>query len=675
MYYKKNLIGLLVCSLFVTRAAYGSYIDSYTNSGISHITVPKIIPTENLITEHPLISKSKEIPRPQVYTKFIKETINLEDFNYTAPNKKIICPISIEEANALLDGHFGGNIDAWSKFLTYCHARYGVSYNSAEKKLIEIGTSIKKSKIEELRAFYAYVISNYTTLLLDKGSLIPWLSSIEPSKRPIIRSILEQYFNNLMASWDQESKNATDPSELEGLIASHKIKEIEGRIFKFIQCFGYYDFFAYILSDDFTNEYTIDAVLFEKIIISAQTNILKFEDKKETFTDLLSLFRNKIKEYTPEDAKYKSMGIFITTCNEEANKLKLNLEAQASEYMKKVQQAETELEKIKIQAKQRISNLETEKAKLNSKIVAYEEKTKESQSEISVLEKKNTANESEKKQLQIAAKNQEDVNNTLKKEIEKLKKEAERSKETIDNLERANKEYVDILKNLEKKLEQKTQELNSVTKDSNMASEYNKQLQQQNEQIKKEQSELKKQAQLYEQSLENAKKQSDKTTNQFENQLTDLKKKLTTATEQVQLWQQKNEDTKKQQIALDKQREQKTKDQDVAAKLAKQQNEDLINDLKKANQQLEQQIKQLSKQSQLLKPQEKQKLSAQQQGDDFFNMPKSVDREKVIANLQQIQQEFQEAQVIPDLKANEGGWPKLAFVIDFLIQKYTTQDK
>lgn len=661
MYYKKNLIGLLVCSLFVTRVAYGGYIDSYTNSGMSHITAPKIIPTENLITEHPSIGKRKEIPRPQVYTKFIKETINLEDFNYTAPNKKIICPISIEEANALLDGHFGGNIDAWSKFLTYCHARYGVNYDSAEKKLIEIGTSIKKSKIEELRAFYAYVISNYTTLLLDKGSLIPWLSSIEPSKRPIIRSILEQYFNNLMASWDQASKNATDPSELEGFIASHKIKEIEGRIFKFIQCFGYYDFFAYILSDDFTNEYTIDAALFEKIIISAQTNILKLEDKKETFIDLLSLFRNKIKEYAPEDAKYKSMGIFITTCNEEANKLKLNLEAQASGYMKKAQQAETELEKIKIQAQQKIDSLETEKTKLNSKIIAYEEKTKESQNEISVLEKKNTANESEKKQLQIAAKNQEDVNNTLKKEIEKLKKEAERSKETINNLERANKEYVDILKNLEKKLEQKIQELNSVTKDSNMASEYNKQLQQQNEQIKKEQSELK--------------KQSDKTTNQFENQLTDLKKKLTTATEQVQLWQQKNEDTKKQQIALDKQREQKTKDQDVAAKLAKQQNEDLINDLKKANQQLEQQIKQLNKQSQLLKPQEKQKLSAQQQGDDFFNMPKSVDREKVIANLQQIQQEFQEAQVIPDLKAPEGGWPKLAFVIDFLIQKYTAQDK
>jgi len=50
-------------------------------------------------------------------------------------------------------------------------------------------------------------------------------------------------------------------------------------------------------------------------------------------------------------------------------------------------------------------------------------------------------------------------------------------------------------------------------------------------------------------------------------------------------------------------------------------------------------------------------------------------REIVIANLQQIQQEFQEAQVIPDLKAPEGGWPKLAFVIDFLIQKYTAQDK
>lgn len=668
MYYKKNLIGLLICLLFFTHTIYGSYTSSY----------PITMPTENPITKPSLIGKNKEIPKPNPYIKFVKGTIILKNFNYVASGAEIVCPTSTEEANAMLDSDFGGNVDEWSKFLTCCYIKYNASYDEFEKQITMHGKDISKSTINNFREFYNYVFSSYITSLLDKNSLVLLLSSVKPNEKLAIkiREMAEPYLNDLIASWDQAIKKATDPNELD-IIANHRIKEAEERIFKFMQCFGYCEFFTYILSDNFTNKRTIDEVLFKKIIVFAETTILKLANKKEIFTDLFSLFKVKLKEkeYALEDKKREAMELFMITCQEETKKLILNLEKQATEYMQKAEHAETELEKIKIQARQKIDNLETEKAKLNSKIVAYEEKTKESQSEISVLEKKNTANDYEKKQLQIAAKNQEDANNTLKKEIEKLKKEAERSKEIIDNLERANKEYVDILKNLEKKLEQKIQELNSATKDSNMASEYNKQLQQQNEQIKKEQNELKKQAQLYEQSLENAKKQSDKTTNQFENQLADIKKKLAAATEQAQLWQQKNEAIKTQQIASDKQQEQKIKEQDVVAKLAKQQNENTISELKKSNQQLEQQIKQLNKQLQLLKPQEKQKLSTQQEGDAFFNIPKSVDREKIIANLQQMQQEFQEAQVMPDLRAPEGGWPKLAFVIDFLIQKYTTQDK
>lgn len=504
MYYRKIFINLLICLLFVTNAVYGGYINSGTSyiTTPSYISAPIIMPIENPISGHP--SLNQEIPKPQVYTKSVQKFITLKDFDYSAYGKKIICPIYTEEAIAMLDNTFGGNIEEWSGFLASCGAKYIIGHQLTEKNLPELEKNLKKYELNELLAFYAYVTSSYITLLLDKINKDTFnllYSSSKCSEKHTIKNGLEQYFNNLIISWDRASKNSTDPNESEGMLDDYKIKEIEERIFKFIQHFGYYEFFAYILSDNFTNKHTIDIKLFDKIIKSAQVNIDKHPDKKEIFTDLFTLFKVKLKErkYAPRDKKREVMENFAITCQEDTSKLTVELTKQVQENKQKAEHIQTKLGIAKTQFKQKIDEAEAEKTNLISK---YEEqkkdllvKQKELQSVISILEKQKSAAEYEKKQFQTTAtKIQEESNVAFEKELNRLKKEAEKLRE--------------IIKESEKKSEQKTIERDMATKQVEL-------LKQQNEAMKKQQIEL-------EQQLERrAKEQLDlkKTNQQLKQQL------------------------------------------------------------------------------------------------------------------------------------------------------------
>jgi len=574
MYYKKNLIILLTCLLFVTHVAHGSYINSGSSyiANPSYAAIPITIPTENPITKYPLLGKNKEIPDNQLYTKFVKKIIRLEDFYYDAPGKKITCPTSPEEANAILNGHFDGNVDEWSKFLNYCRTRYSMSYELVEKKLPEMEGSFKKNQIEELRSFYNYMTSDY-----------------------IIKNSLEQYFNNLVTLWNQANQNSINPKEMTKtdipevteIITNYGIKETEEHIFKFMQYLGYYNFFAYILSDNFTDKCTVDAKLFEKIVMSAQINIAKLQDKKEIFTDLLALFRTKLKEkkYVLRDKRREIMEIFMITCQEETNKLVLNLEKQATEYMQKAERIQTELEKTKIQFKQGIDAAESEKTNLASKVTALKDLLEEqekkssmeqrkSQDKIEALEKQNKTTESDKKKLQTTVTVQEERNDSLDKELNKLKKKAEDFERAIKLKDESYKMLNEINIRSEEQLGQKIKELDAAIK-------------------------------------------------------------------QVELLKQQNEAAKKQQIELEQQLKQKTRDQDVATKQAgiiKQQNEEVIAELKKANQQLRQQLEQqtkeqnmAAKQKVVVQPQPIKKPKITASIDDpsgFFNFPDQLQEKK-----------------------------------------------
>ena len=69
MYYKKHLFGLLACLLFVTCAAYGSYIAN----DASYMATSLITPKENLATKYASPDKSTETPKPELYTKYVKK--------------------------------------------------------------------------------------------------------------------------------------------------------------------------------------------------------------------------------------------------------------------------------------------------------------------------------------------------------------------------------------------------------------------------------------------------------------------------------------------------------------------------------------------------------------------------------------------------------------------------
>ena len=492
MYYKKHLFGLLACLLFVTCAAYGSYIAN----DASYMATSLITPKENLATKYASPDKSTETPKPELYTKYVKKVFNREKlfYLYNKYDKQIICPISIEEANTILANDFNGNTEEWNEFLTDCGIKYMIKQHLAEENL----TGIKKNKAEEVQIFFTSITSDYITLLLQKNSLSLLLSSVKLDNKLIIENRLKWYFNDLITSWNQVSANTTDSSEAEGIITNHKIKEIGQCVFKFMQCYGYYDFFTYILSDNFTNEYIIDTKLFENIIMFAEVHIYKLNNKREIFADLLSLFKNKIKEYAPDDIKIKAMEVFMITCQKESSILILNLEKQAGEYKQKAERAEAELAKVRIQTKQKIDTTEVEKTELTYKIAIYEAqkkesllKQKESQSEISALEKQlekqKAANEFEKKQLQVSIKNQEERNALLEKEKEKFKKEVDGSKETIRNKDDSYKKLNEIIKDTEKQLEQKTKELDVAAKQAELLKEQNKVIKKQRlEQVSKQ---------------------------------------------------------------------------------------------------------------------------------------------------------------------------------------------
>lgn len=517
----KNIINLFVGLLLVSRATYGSHISSYVNGDVLHVTTPEIISEKTpLLNPPPLPNKNKKA-KPPLYTKFVQKIVDLNQFNCKFPNSTITCPTSFEEANDLLINYFGNNIEEWSKFIAHCYAEYSRYYDSREKKIVEVGGDLKLNDIKEFRAFFHDMLANYITMLINQGSLDFLSVPTERSERIILKNILWQHCGNLFTLWDKAHQKTTDTSEVAGIINNHEIATIEERIFKIMQYLGYYDFLNYILSDDFTNTHPVDAALFEKIILFTQENLTKITNKKEAATDLVSLFRNKIREYAPADVKRKTMENFIAKYNDQANIQIHELEQQTQAYQKKIETTETELAKTRVQLQQKTESLETQIKKNNADAILAKDVKKtliaeqtELQRTIDTLTRQKQACENDKKQL-IA------TNTLLEKKLTTAMKTEETLKEDNQNKESSIKKCAEISKILEQQLEQKIKDHDALMKQTGT-------LKQQHEITKKERAEL-------EQQIEILKQKSEENINELTKVNKQLKQQFEQATKQLQL--------------------------------------------------------------------------------------------------------------------------------------------